>query len=113
MPDVTPAEFESIAREWDAFELLEFPPDCEGREVEGEAFEDVDAIAAGCVSVFLSAGGLDAECTALLAAARRRLGLMADLLPDGEAKGYFARFAALADRVLTAAGGHAGPPDTP
>lgn len=104
MNKLSVAEFGGLAADWADFELLEFPPSFEGRRFEGEAAEAIDAVAAGCVSTFLAAGTLDAECRQLLDTACRRLGLAAEAAAqdDDGTRDYFVRFHALAGRVLAA-----------
>ncbi len=88
---------------WHAFEVEEFPPACLGRTVNGMLYEQVDAVAAACISTFLKKGELDDECRALLDDALIRLELMAGAVEEAH-QPYFTRLLALARETRQAVG---------
>ncbi|MFO7535618.1 MAG: hypothetical protein R6X19_08055 [Kiritimatiellia bacterium] len=89
---------ESLKEMWELFELEEFPEGSRLREVEGLRFEQVDALAAACVSAFIRLGALDAECCAVLEENLRRLNVMADLADEAD-QPYFIRLRDIAHAV--------------
>lgn len=91
-----------LAAMWREFEVEEFPENGMGRAVDGLTFEQVDAVAAGCVSTFLRTGALDDECLALLDGALARLDRIV-LAAGEEARPYFTRLLAIASDVRAAA----------
>jgi hypothetical protein len=88
---------------WYAFELEEYPPASLGRTVKGMLYEQVDAVAAGCISTFLRTGVLDDDCLALLDDALDRLNEMAALAPEGADREYFTRLWEIAREVRAGA----------
>lgn len=81
---------EELKETWSTFELEEFPEGSRARVVDGLRFEQVDALAAACVSTFIRTGVLDAECLALLEENVGRLNAMADTAEEGD-RPYFKR----------------------
>jgi hypothetical protein len=102
-PPPTPGVAPELKESWLAFEVEEFPPASLGRKVKGMLYEQVDAVAAGCISTFLRTGALDGECLALLDEALDRLNEMAALAPEGEDRTYFTRLLEIARGVRAAA----------
>ena len=88
---------------WYAFEVEEFPPACQGRIVRGMLYEQVDAVAAGCISTFLKTGALDDECLAMLDDTLVRLLEMAAASPDADERAYFTRLGEIGLEVRAAA----------
>ena len=93
----------NVKDRWTAFEVEEFPPACLGRTVNGMLYEQVDAVAAGCISTFLKRGELDGECRALLDAALIKLEIMAGAVEESH-KPYFTRLLEIARDTRRAAG---------
>lgn len=86
---------DAFRAEWLAFELEEFPAECLGRTVDGQTWEQVDAVAAACISTHLASGKLDADCLRLMDEAIIRLAEMAALAEE-DVRSYFVRLLELA-----------------
>lgn len=84
--------------EWLRFELEEFPELCLGRRAGDMSWEQVDAVAAACISTALATGALDRECLAVLDDAILRLAEMT-ALADVDERSYFESLLDFARRV--------------
>jgi hypothetical protein len=87
-----------LKEDWLRFELEEFPETCLGRRVGEFSWEQVDAVAAACISTWLTTGALDRECLAVLDDAILRLAEMT-ALADVDECSYFETLLDFARRV--------------
>ena len=85
---------------WLRFERRPFPSGWAGQEVAGVALAELDAVAAGCISIFIgNRGRLDPQRLAILQSCASDLEAVVPRL-TGEAQEYFAQLHDLGHQVL-------------
>ncbi|HWU09014.1 MAG TPA: hypothetical protein VN520_21965 [Streptomyces sp.] len=90
------AELDELARLWDRFRAMRFPPGFHQREPEGECMVMMDSMLAGCVSSALS-GPLDDRHQGALRKRTVVLGrILASIGDDEYAATYFSQLHAMA-----------------